>query len=265
VLELARALRDAAQGASTQVVRRRKLEARARGRGKQSGDAQVSPFFNPIQSPPSEGIRVSAPLGRLWALRRLIPPLPVSVWARIGLALGILLVAFGAVAVLMRHPPKAAVTAAAAPRIEAAPRTQATTPADTPPHAAPAPAAEAPPPPSRIAVEVEPIAKPAVVDVLPATASPAPTAVKRARPARSPSPAAAAAGDGTCVITVSSSPWAEVWLDEHNTGRRTPLSGYRLPCGDHKLVLKRNDLDIYQMEMITIRAGTPFRKSYPLR
>jgi hypothetical protein len=94
----------------------------------------------------------------------------------------------------------------------------------------------------------------------PAPARPAPKAVAAAHPA-----AAAAAGSGPCIMSVGSKPPADVWLDERNLGRRTPLVGYRVACGDHKLVLKRADLDIYQMEIVTLRAGAHFKKVYPLQ
>ena len=66
-------------------------------------------------------------------------------------------------------------------------------------------------------------------------------------------------------MTVGSKPSADVWLDDHSLGHRTPLVRYKTACGDHKLALKRTDLDLYQMEIVTLRAGAPFKKSYPLR
>src|SRR5262249_4247885 len=84
-----------------------------------------------------------------------------------------------------------------------------------------------------------------------------------------PLPRAATAAVGreldNCTISIGSKPAADVWLDERKLNRRTPLVGYRVGCGDHKVVLKREDLDLYQMEMITVRPGTPFKKSYPLQ
>jgi hypothetical protein len=116
----------------------------------------------------------------------------------------------------------------------------------------------------------------------PPPAAPSPTAVKE----RPPAPvvavpvkeravaAGAGAGategasatdkGGSCTMTVGSKPWTEVWIDGKNTNRRTPLVDYKLPCGEHKLLLKRDDIDVYQMEVITVEAGTPFKKSYPL-
>ena len=103
--------------------------------------------------------------------------------------------------------------------------------------------------------------------------APAPAARPAAKPAaeepadddETPSeharPAAAASG---CTITISSKPWTQVWLDGKDTRRHTPLVGYAVACGDHQLALKRDDLDIYQMEVITVRPDAPFKKSYPL-
>jgi hypothetical protein len=67
------------------------------------------------------------------------------------------------------------------------------------------------------------------------------------------------------MLTVGSRPPADVLIDEKSIGRRTPVVKYRLPCGDHKLVLRRADLDIYQMEIVTLKPGVPFRKVYPLQ
>jgi hypothetical protein len=66
-------------------------------------------------------------------------------------------------------------------------------------------------------------------------------------------------------MTVGSKPAAEVWIDDRSVAKRTPLVSYRLACGDHKLVLKRADLDLYQMEMVTLRPGAAFKKVYPLQ
>ena len=94
-------------------------------------------------------------------------------------------------------------------------------------------------------------------------------ATKPAEPKASPPAVAKAAAPaqsgGACVMSVGSKPPAEVWLDDHSLGRRTPLVKYKLACGDHKLALKRTDLDLYQMEIVTLRAGKPFKKVYPLQ
>ncbi len=131
-------------------------------------------------------------------------------------------------------------------------------------------------------------AKPKIAKAKPKLASAAPAAAAKAQPAKAPvakappvkapppktapaAPAKAAAKQpavaeaGACVLTVGSKPPADVWLDDHSLGRRTPLVRYRTACGDHKLALKRTDLDLYQMEIVTLRAGAPFKKVYPLQ
>jgi serine/threonine-protein kinase len=100
----------------------------------------------------------------------------------------------------------------------------------------------------------------------------APTAGARpaARPAADESadddatPLERARPSGACTITITSKPWTQVWLDGKDTRRHTPLVGYAVACGDHQLALKRDDLDIYQMEVITVRPDAPFKKSFPL-
>jgi serine/threonine-protein kinase len=102
-------------------------------------------------------------------------------------------------------------------------------------------------------------------------AAPAPAARPAAKPAADESadnddapPERARAAAGACTITITSKPWTQVWLDGKDTRRHTPLVGYTVACGDHQLALKRDDLDIYQMEVITVRPDAPFKKSYPL-
>jgi hypothetical protein len=67
-----------------------------------------------------------------------------------------------------------------------------------------------------------------------------------------------------CVIRIVSSPSATIWLDGEDTGKRTPLDGYKVPCGTHKLILKRAEQGLEQMDMIELKRGQPFRRSYAL-
>jgi hypothetical protein len=264
ILEFARALRDASQGGSTQLIRRRKVEARAAARARGSQEVPVSPFFNPVQAPPGEGslhlpaVRAArAPLGTARAFLKDV--VPTGAPARILIALTVLVAMFGvAAAVVFRRPPR---PVAAVTPTRPASRPVVTTLAAPPPAAAPTPAAA---PEPAIAV--------AEVRLPPAPARPEPARRPHAgahRPHAAAPPVAAAApagaGAGACSISVSSKPAADVWLDDRKLGRRTPLAAYAVGCGDHKLVLKRDDLDLYQMEVITVRAGAPFRKSYPLQ
>jgi serine/threonine-protein kinase len=91
---------------------------------------------------------------------------------------------------------------------------------------------------------------------VPASATtPVPPAVKGA-------PAPGGASD--CTIRISSKPWAEIWIDGKNTGRKTPVDNMKIACGTRKLELKRPDQDMEQMEMLKVVPGKPFRGNYEL-
>jgi serine/threonine-protein kinase len=131
------------------------------------------------------------------------------------------------------------------------------------------------PPAAKIAAPAAKVAAPAAkaasqaAKIAAPTAKPTPSAAPAAKPAAkvaaAPAKAPVAGASGACVISVGSRPPADVWLDDHSLGRRTPLVRFRTACGDHKLALKRTDLDLYQMEIVTLRAGAPFKKVYPLQ
>ncbi|HEY2731432.1 MAG TPA: protein kinase [Polyangia bacterium] len=143
--------------------------------------------------------------------------------------------------------------------------------------AAPKLASAAPPKPG-IAARSKPAAAVTSNPAIPAASKPAgATASKpagvpppKAVVATASKPASGVAVEGgkapvPCTISVGSTPPADVWLDDHNLGKRTPIVRYPAACGDHKLALKRDDLDLYQMEIVTLRAGAPFKKVYPLQ
>jgi hypothetical protein len=71
-------------------------------------------------------------------------------------------------------------------------------------------------------------------------------------------------GDGTCVATISSKPWAEVSIDGNPTGKITPLVNYSIPCGKHRITFKNADLMIERNESVTLKAGQPFKKIFSL-
>jgi hypothetical protein len=71
-------------------------------------------------------------------------------------------------------------------------------------------------------------------------------------------------GPNDCSIRIASRPWAEVWIDGKNTGRKTPIDNLKVSCGSHKLELKRPDKDIEQMEMLQLVPGKPYVGSYEL-
>jgi hypothetical protein len=103
-----------------------------------------------------------------------------------------------------------------------------------------------------------------------ARAARAPARAAADRPADAAAEAAATADDGNagaglCLLSLESTPPAQVWLDEKSTGRRTPLIAYHVHCGNHKLSLRRDDLNIDRTESITVSLSVPFRRSYSLK
>jgi serine/threonine protein kinase len=85
-----------------------------------------------------------------------------------------------------------------------------------------------------------------------------------ARSAAAPAAETASSDNNQCPVQIFSKPWAQVWIDGKNTGRKTPVTGLKLPCGARKLQLKRPDRDLEQMEIIILEAGRTFRGSYDL-
>lgn len=80
-----------------------------------------------------------------------------------------------------------------------------------------------------------------------------------------PPGAATIATPATCVIRVASRPAsAELWLDGKFTGL-TPVVGLLVPCGVHRLSLRRSDSGgVERSEIIETSAGRPFTGDYPL-
>jgi serine/threonine-protein kinase len=317
VLEFARALRDAVDGASPEALRRRAAASVPPERRARAAEP-VSPFFNPLQGRAGEVIRrVVSSTARLRTLgSRLGPPLPDVARlrgpaARIALAGAMLVLAVTVTALALRKRGPAAarpaVVAAAAhappapahPAAPAAPVVPAPAPPTAP--ATPEPAAPAAAEPQRTAATL-PVVATAGDGAEPPTDAADATGAQRGRasawarlggggertsakparkthgkvaagsPSKSPAPkavkvaaASAPGASGPCVMSVGSRPPADIWLDDHSLGRRTPLVRYHTACGDHKLALKRTDLDLYQMEIVTLRAGSPFKKVYPLQ
>jgi serine/threonine-protein kinase len=266
VLEFARALRAGVEGAAPEAVRRMGDARTSAGKR----DA-VSPFFNPLQGAAEALRRVATSTAKLKTLAGEGGFWPARTSARIGFAGVLLFAAFAGTAFLTRNKP---------PPRENDP-VAAVAPAEPPPSAPPEAQAEPTPDAEQTAVaEAEPqeadaAAEPEgqAVAAAPPAAEPQPipttTIVARSRPvARAAKVAPKAAAPATppmCVMSVGSRPAADVLVDERSIGKRTPVAKYKLPCGDHKLVLRRADLDIYQMEIITLRPGVPFKKVYPLQ
>lgn len=273
VLEFARALRDAAPVDVQPAVRTRKPDAWAPVREPLPAGVPVSPFFNPVDA----AIDTAPPAAAVSRWRRVFGRgrvFPKSTSARVGTTLVLLLLAFGGLAAALRPPPKRTTTASVATDAPGVPKIVARTTIPTPSLPPEARAAAAP------AAAAAPVTLPADVDLLAVTTPDSlqghqgirRVAAKRSRLARGASndgpgllSAPVPAVGGSCVLSVSSRPPAEVFVDDHRVARRTPLEDLPVPCGEHKVVLRRDDLSLYQMETVTLRPGTPFRKSYRLR
>lgn len=148
--------------------------------------------------------------------------------------------------------------------------------------APPAPGASArpvvavrPPPPS--ASPAAAIAPPAPPTPEPSLAEQAAAPASRGRPphahghARSrvavsePAPSAAPDGPKSCRLSVASYPWAELWVDGADTGLQTPVVGFAISCGRHRLEFKRRDLNVDQIESVTLSDGIEFKRQYELK
>jgi serine/threonine protein kinase len=309
VLEFARALRDAVDGASPEALRRRSAAAVSEERRARPPET-VSPFFNPLQGRASEVFRrVASSTARL---RSLAAGSGSSLFgtptARIALAgTALLLLVTGTGLVLRRHaspaalaPTSSPVALTPAPSAPPRPAEPAPEPARSPEPAtsdaptdadnaarenlatgkqlrvatwsrlgAARPLAAAKPKPKAKVARAAPAKAVTLTKAAASTKMAASTKTATSNPAAKvalvPAKAAAPSPPASCTMTVGSKPSADVWLDDHSLGHRTPLVRYKTACGDHKLALKRTDLDLYQMEIVTLRAGAPFKKSYPLR
>jgi serine/threonine-protein kinase len=67
-----------------------------------------------------------------------------------------------------------------------------------------------------------------------------------------------------CLLTVGSYPWSELWVDGVDTGQHTPVVNLALPCGAHKLELKRSDLNVDQVENVTLEEGREIKRHFDL-
>ncbi len=68
----------------------------------------------------------------------------------------------------------------------------------------------------------------------------------------------------TCLLTVGSTPWAEVWIDGENTRHHTPAVELMLPCGAHRLDLRRPDLNINFTTNVTVSPGKVAKQKFHL-
>ncbi|HVU50856.1 MAG TPA: serine/threonine-protein kinase, partial [Polyangia bacterium] len=143
VLEFARALRDAVEGASPEALRRRSAASASPER--RARPEAVSPFFNPLQGRAGEVIRrVVSSTAKLRTLGRLGEPMHAGgrPTARIALAGTTLVLAITATTLALRGRPPAGAT----PHLTIAPEMARPAPPAAEDPAAPPPVASAPPP-----------------------------------------------------------------------------------------------------------------------
>jgi len=91
-------------------------------------------------------------------------------------------------------------------------------------------------------------------------------AVRPARPrgAAAPGTTPGLVQPGECTMSVGSFPWAELWIDDRDTGQRTPVVHYAVPCGAHKLALRRRDLKLDRSVPVTVSPGHELKQHYEL-
>jgi tRNA A-37 threonylcarbamoyl transferase component Bud32 len=94
---------------------------------------------------------------------------------------------------------------------------------------------------------------------VPATAHVAPPLAPQQLPDITPTPPSG------CLLTVGSTPWAEVWIDGDNTLKNTPAVRMTLPCGSHRLDLRRTDLKIHFITSVTLTPGKEVKQKYKLQ
>ncbi|MBC8131838.1 MAG: PEGA domain-containing protein [Deltaproteobacteria bacterium] len=68
----------------------------------------------------------------------------------------------------------------------------------------------------------------------------------------------------SCSMSLGSTPWSELWLDGKDTHRRTPIVSFPVPCGAHRIALKRPDLAIDFHADVVIIPGQEFKSVYQI-
>ena len=120
----------------------------------------------------------------------------------------------------------------------------------------------------RAELTVEPASEPKHAAV--SSHRPAPAHGHAAAAAHEPAPAAppqeAAAADQahTCMLSVASFPWTDLWIDGKDTGQRTPVVHYPVSCGAHTINLKRRDLRLDRAEHVMVAPGHELKQHYEL-
>ena len=83
----------------------------------------------------------------------------------------------------------------------------------------------------------------------------------RIEPILMPSSATAAAPAAACLLSLTEHAGAEIWLDERDTGKKTPIDALELACGVHELALRRPDGSVAVLDSVELRPGqAPVRR-----
>ena len=105
---------------------------------------------------------------------------------------------------------------------------------------------------------------PASAPIWPPPVPPAARATATAPPVATKLPGVTPTPKGGCLLTVGSLPWAEVWIDGDNTLKNTPVVNLSLPCGSHRLDLRRRDLKIHFTTNVVLVQGKVTKQKYHL-
>jgi serine/threonine protein kinase len=73
---------------------------------------------------------------------------------------------------------------------------------------------------------------------------------------------AASNGLGDCAVRITSNPAAVVLIDGKDTGHSTPLLGFRVTCGLHRLLLRHPDTGLQRGDIMKVVPGRPYTANY---
>ena len=69
-------------------------------------------------------------------------------------------------------------------------------------------------------------------------------------------------GQGDCAVRITSTPAAVVLIDGKDTGHHTPLLGFRVTCGLHRLLLRHPDTGLQRGDIMKVIPGHPYTGNY---
>jgi len=69
-------------------------------------------------------------------------------------------------------------------------------------------------------------------------------------------------GQGDCAVRITSNPAAVVLIDGKDTGHSTPLLGFRVTCGLHRLLLRHPDSGLQRGDIMKVVPGRPYTANY---